>query len=71
MALFGNKNDYGIQELSVFPKIGSAVLRVDDKLVVFAPLYLLGKHGSESQQVSSKFLKLNRAVQLLKILRKR
>ena len=65
------EKDYSkIPKISIFPTIGSAVLRVDDKLVVFAPLYLLGKHGSKSQQVSSKFLRLNRAVQLLNIFSK-
>ena len=33
-------------------------------------IYLLGKHGGDSQEVSSKFLQLNRATQLLEALKK-
>lgn len=54
-----------VQKLSIFPRIGSVVLKIGKKLVVFSPSYLLGKHGSDSQQVSSKFLDLNTATKLL------
>ncbi len=55
--------------VSVFPSIGFAVLKVEDKLVVFAPQYLLGKHGQGTQQIGSKFLELKTAKQLLEALR--
>ena len=54
-----------VTTISVFPKIGSAVLKVGNKLVVFAPAYLLGKHGAGTQEVASKFLELRTATQLL------
>jgi len=54
-----------VTTISVFPRIGSAVLKVDTKLVVFSPAYLLGKHGAGTQEVASKFLDLRTATQLL------
>ena len=57
-----------VQKLSVFPKISTVVLRVDDKLIVFSPSYLLGKHGNTSREVASKFMNLNRATQLINVI---
>ena len=59
-----------IPSISVYPKARSAILRVEDSLVIFSPSYLLGKHGEESKEVSSKFLNLRTGVQLLEILKK-
>lgn len=70
MGLFSSKKDKtgGVSRISVFPKIGSVVLKKDDKLVVFNPRYLLGKHSSTSEQVASKFMNLNTASRLLELI---
>jgi hypothetical protein len=59
-----------VTKISVFPKIGSVVLRKDNKLVVLSPGYLLGKHGNTSKEVASKFLNLKTATQLLELIDK-
>jgi len=70
MGFFGHKAGPldAVAKVSVFPKIGSAVLRKDDKLVVFSPAYLLGKHGNASSGVASKFMNLKSALQLLELI---
>mgnify|MGYP003974582521 FL=1 len=70
MAFFNKKSKFdSVSVVSVFPKIGTVVLRVDDKLIVFSPSYLLGKHGSTSKEVSSKFLEVRTARELLLVLK--
>ncbi|PLW80276.1 hypothetical protein C0585_03085 [Candidatus Woesearchaeota archaeon] len=59
-----------VQKINVFPKIGVVISRFDNKLVVYSPKYLLGKHGGDSQQVSSKFFDLKTAMQLWEVIQK-
>lgn len=71
MSLFGSKDKSPLDmvtKISVFPTIGSVVLKKDNKLVVFSPAYLLGKHGNTSQEVASKFMNLRTAGQLLEFI---
>ncbi|MFT4297957.1 MAG: hypothetical protein ACMXX5_02085 [Candidatus Woesearchaeota archaeon] len=70
MSIFKSENDSlkVVTKLSVFPKIGSVVLRKKDKLIVFNPSYLLGKHGQTSKEIASKFLNLKNALQLMKVI---
>ena len=67
MGLFGSKNKKidVVSKISVFPSVGVVILRKKDKLLLFSPQYLLGKHGGTSKEVASKFLNLNSAKQLL------
>jgi hypothetical protein len=69
MGLFGSKSGPldVVTKISVFPKIGSVVLKKDNKLIVFSPGYLLGKHGGTSSEVASKFMSLKTAIQLLEL----
>ena len=65
----GSKKEYGVvSKVTVFPSVGSVVLRKDKKLIVFSPQYLLGKHGGTTKEVASKFLNLNTAKQLLELI---
>jgi hypothetical protein len=57
-----------VTKISVFPKIGSLVLKKEDKLIVFSPSYLLGKHGNTSKEVASKFMDLRTASHLLELI---
>lgn len=71
MSLFGyNKSNplNDVTKISVFPTIGTVVLRKDNKLIVLSPSYLLGKHGGTSQEVASKFMNLKTARQLLELI---
>lgn len=65
-----DKKFKAISKISVFPQIGSVVLKKDNKLIVFNPRYLLGKHGSNSKEVSSKFMSLSNSTQLLNLIDK-
>lgn len=70
MAWFGTKTlpTDVVTKISVFPKIATAVLKKGQKLVVFNPRYLLGKHSTGSEQVASKFTNLQKATQLLELI---
>jgi len=69
MGLFGSKNILDrVGRISVFPSIGSVVLKKDKKLIVFSPAYLMGKHGAASKEVASKFMNLKTASQLLEFI---
>ncbi len=71
MGLFGSNKSSPLDivtKVSVFPTIGSIVLRKDNKLLVFSPQYLLGKHGDTSREVASKFMNLSLAKQLLELI---
>lgn len=70
MRLFGNKNNKTdlVTKINVFPTINSVVLKKDNKLIIFSPQYLLGKHGSTTKEVASKFMNLNTAKQLLELI---
>jgi len=72
MPLFGTKTSPKLDVVTgvaAFPSINTAVLKVDDKLVVFSPTYLLGKHGAGTGEAGSKFLELKAAMQLLQVLK--
>ncbi|MBN2459340.1 hypothetical protein JXB28_03575 [Candidatus Woesearchaeota archaeon] len=69
MGLFSNKSPFdAVTKISVFPTISAVVLRKDDRLVVFNPRYLLGKHGTGTDQIASKFMNLRTATQLLELI---
>ena len=72
MGLFGSKPGPfdAVTRISMFPSIGSVVLRKDDKLIVFSPGYLMGKHATTSGEVASKFMNLKTATQLLELVDK-
>jgi hypothetical protein len=73
MSFFSSKKDTNsiVTKISIFPKIGSVVLKKDKKLIVLSPNYLLGKHGTTSKEVASKFLNLKTASQLLELIDKK
>jgi hypothetical protein len=73
MGLFGSKSGQldVVGKISVFPKIGTAVLRKDKHLIIFSPTYLLKKHGETSNEVSSKFMNITNATQLLALIENR
>ncbi|MFT4343829.1 MAG: hypothetical protein ACMXYE_03710 [Candidatus Woesearchaeota archaeon] len=70
MGLFNKKKESteDVTKISVFPRIGTVVLKKDKKLIVFNPRYLLGKHGETSKETASKFSHLQTASQLLQLI---